>query len=354
MYTTGEDISLQTRKKTLNFKFIFAAALTVATLVGCGPISAPTTNPSVDESTTNPTVEPSTNTSIEDTNTSVIGPTTVPSVSDPTTVPSTEEPTTSIDPTTNKPTNDSTTSPNINKEVTFNIYTINDFHGATQYTAGTYPQIGLAKMSTVFRSFAEESTSFFLSSGDMWQETIESNSNYGEYVTIAMNRIGFDAMTIGNHEFDWGSQYITKNAKLADYPILGANIVEKSTGYLIDEVVPSTIVEKDGVKLGVIGVIGPAHYSSISAQYVVDYDFEDEYKHVVAQAKYLRDNGADLIVLSSHDTYNDADFTDMKKKAIDDAGIDMVISNGQNPEVLYDLFEGKSVGTKFSGRRCCV
>ena len=37
-----------------------------------------------------------------------------------------------------------------------------------------------------------------------------------------------------------------------------------------------------------------------------------------------------------------------------DAGIDMVIANGEDPEILYDLFEGKAVGTRFSGRRCCV
>ena len=37
-----------------------------------------------------------------------------------------------------------------------------------------------------------------------------------------------------------------------------------------------------------------------------------------------------------------------------DAGIDMVIANGEDPEILYDLFEGKAVGTRFRGRRCCV
>ena len=36
------------------------------------------------------------------------------------------------------------------------------------------------------------------------------------------------------------------------------------------------------------------------------------------------------------------------------AGIDMIIANGENPEVLYDLFDGKSVGTRFAGRGCCV
>ena len=39
---------------------------------------------------------------------------------------------------------------------------------------------------------------------------------------------------------------------------------------------------------------------------------------------------------------------------VTEVGIDMVIANGENPEVLYDLFEGKTVGTRFAGKRCCV
>ena len=232
---------MQTRKKTLNFKFILASIFSLATIVACGPTSNPT-NPSVD-----PTTEPSTEPSIN------------PSV-DPSTEPSVESST--------EPSVDPTTQPVIEKEINFDVYTLNDFHGATKYVNQTYPEVGLAKMSTIFRGFAEENTSFFLSSGDMWQETIESNSNYGEYVTVAMNRIGLDAMTVGNHEFDWGAEYITKNAELADYPFLAANIIEKDTGYILEGCQPSTLIERDGLKVGVIGTIGPSQYSSISYQYV--------------------------------------------------------------------------------------
>ena len=41
-------------------------------------------------------------------------------------------------------------------------------------------------------------------------------------------------------------------------------------------------------------------------------------------------------------------------KITTDDGCDMIIANGENPEVLYDLFDGKSVGTRFAGRGCCV
>ena len=208
---------MQTRKKILDCKILFCTVFAVALLASCNPsTSAQTTN---NEPTTDPTSNPITTVPTTDTTTS-----------DPTSEPSIIVPQGSIN---------------------FDVYTLNDFHGATKYVEDTYPQIGLAKMSTIFNTFAEENTSFFISSGDMWQETIESNSNRGEYVTKAFNKIGLDAMTIGNHEFDWGAEYIVKNALVADYPFLAANVREIETGYLLENTLPSTIVEKDGIKVGI-------------------------------------------------------------------------------------------------------
>lgn len=50
----------------------------------------------------------------------------------------------------------------------------------------------------------------------MFQGSIYSNSNYGEFLAKCMNNIGFDCFTLGNHEFDWGQKYIQKNRKLKD------------------------------------------------------------------------------------------------------------------------------------------
>ena len=305
---------MQTRKKTLNFKFIVAGLFTITALVGCGPTNNPTSHPTVD-----PTIDPTTVPTVDPT----VDPTTEPS--QPTTVDPTVEPEKTI--------------------VNFDVYTLNDFHGATKYVNNYYPEVGLAKMSTIFHNFAEDNTSFFLSSGDMWQETIESNSNYGEYVTVAMNHIGLDAMTIGNHEFDWGDKYIFKNAELADYPFLAANIYERETGYLMEGVEKSTLIERDGLKVGVIGTIGPAQYSSISYQYVAKYEFESEYNHVVNEAAYLREQGADVIILSAHDGYNSSDFGTLKKELINEASIDMVIAGHthQKQEEVYTRRDGKQV-----------
>ena len=82
-------------------------------------------------------------------------------------------------------------------------------------------------------------TTVILSSGDMFQGSAISNMTQGGVVVEAMNEIGFDAMTIGNHEFDWGIDKIAayndgdeKNGE-ADFPFLSCNIVYKSNNQLL-------------------------------------------------------------------------------------------------------------------------
>lgn len=287
---------MQTKKKILNFKSFFSAIFVLLLVTSCGPTSTPTGTPTTENPTSTPTEAP-------------------------------------------------TTSPLPEGAINFDIYTLNDFHGATKYVEDKYPQLGLAKYSTLFNSFAEQNTSFFISSGDMWQETIESNSNYGEFVTIAFNKIGLDAMTLGNHEFDWGPEVIIKNAEVADYPFLGANIIHTETGEYMENVEPSTIVEKDGLKVGIIGTIGPAQYNSITLPYVYEYEFVSEYQVVVDEANKLREQGADVVILSAHDGYGSSDFGILKKDMIDDAKIDMVVAGHTHQKqcFTYERSDGQQV-----------
>jgi hypothetical protein len=70
----------------------------------------------------------------------------------------------------------------------------------------------------------------FLSSGDMWQGGSSSNSTKGKIVTDWMNYLGFEAMALGNHEFDWGTDAIRENVDIVfiDYlQLLGDDIINK-------------------------------------------------------------------------------------------------------------------------------
>jgi glycosyltransferase involved in cell wall biosynthesis len=74
-------------------------------------------------------------------------------------------------------------------------------------------------------------------------------------------------MTLGNHEYDWGEDYILENYELAEFPFLAINIYDNDTNKLVEYCQPSVMVEKSGVQIGIIGAIGDC-YSSISADKV--------------------------------------------------------------------------------------
>jgi 2',3'-cyclic-nucleotide 2'-phosphodiesterase (5'-nucleotidase family) len=120
----------------------------------------------------------------------------------------------------------STAVTSVSKDGVYQFYAVNDFHGSVLENSSYYYEGGLAKVGGKLKALkaADPEHTFIISSGDMWQGSLESNSNYGALVTEVMNNIGFDSMTIGNHEFDYGQSYIQTNRKAANFPFLAGNI----------------------------------------------------------------------------------------------------------------------------------
>ena len=147
--------------------------------------------------------------------------------------------------------------------VELDFYSVNDLHGAFIDTTG-HP--GVDEFTTYMKQKYQDDASYeiLLSAGDMWQGSVESSTNKGALMTQWMNALDFVSMTIGNHEFDWGSSYIAANAQKAEFPLLGINIQEN--GKTPDYCQPSTTVERGGVKIGIIGAMGD-HVSSISGEF---------------------------------------------------------------------------------------
>lgn len=185
--------------------------------------------------------------------------------------------------------------------VSFDIYAINDLHG--KLTDGeNHP--GVDELSTYLRSNMTED-SILLSTGDMWQGAPESNLTRGKIITEWMNGMGFDAMTLGNHEYDWGEEAIRENALLAEFPILAINIYNKETRQQVDYVQSSTVVDLEDVQVGIIGVMGDC-YSSIASEQTQDIYFitgAELSKLIRQEAADLRSQGADFIIMSIHDGY---------------------------------------------------
>ena len=190
--------------------------------------------------------------------------------------------------------------------VYFDFYNINDLHGKLD-DADTHP--GVDELSTYLKNCqANDQNAIFLSSGDMWQGSAESNMTTGLIMTDWMNQMGFTAMALGNHEFDWGEDAIEKNHEMAEFPFLAINIYDRETNQLVDYCTPSVMVEGDGLQIGIIGAIGDC-YSSISSDKTQDIYFKtgkDLTNLVKTESERLRNEGADYIVYILHDGYENS------------------------------------------------
>ena len=246
------------------------------------------------------------------------------------------------------------------------LYELSDFHGAVNtesHSSGTY--IGLPKLADFFDKKRDENPggTLILSSGDMFQGSADSNLTRGYMVNYSMQYMGFDAMAIGNHEFDWTDEWMKKNAELkyntSSIPFLGANITKN--GEIPSFLKKSTVVTRGNYKIGIIGVIGSDLETSILKSCVADYDFS-KYKEIVQteSARLRSEDGCNAVVLLVHEGAD-------KIEQIDNGYVDAVFgghahqnkesTNGVVPS-LATLNYGQSVAQislKFNpGDKTCV
>lgn len=203
---------------------------------------------------------------------------------------------------------------------TITFVTLNDVHGYIEQNESgqgglSNTAYGINKLSRFYNDGDPETTVrddlVLFANGDMLQGSAISNLVYGRSVIECMNVMQFDAMGIGNHEFDWGldkvTQYFDRNDGNgeADFPLINVNVHNDKKGcYLADEsaddnIKSSIIVEKCGVMIGLIGAIGPLKNSIVQTN-VADYTFDDVTDRVKKEAKLLRQQGAELICVSIH------------------------------------------------------
>lgn len=184
------------------------------------------------------------------------------------------------------------------------FYNINDLHGKLADGAN-HP--GVDELTTFLKLARQrDDYAIFLSSGDMWQGSSESNLTYGNIMVDWMNELDFTAMTLGNHEYDWGESYIEANAQLAEFPFLAINVYDRQTNSRVDYCQASVFVDCGPIQVGIIGAMGNC-YSSISPDKVQEVYFKtgSELTALVkAESENLRQQGADIIAYVIHDGWD--------------------------------------------------
>lgn len=190
---------------------------------------------------------------------------------------------------------------NSNGDYLIDIYGISDFHGALEYFEGE--EIGIARLGSMYSLYRLNNPggAIFLSSGDMWQGSADSNITRGSLVNEIMNHMGFEAMALGNHEFDWTIDIINTNKEKANFPYLANNIIDTTTGDNVDFVLPHYLIDRGEVQIGVIGSIGEGITTEILQSSVENLEFDNPDKYVIESSNILKEQGADLIVYLTHD-----------------------------------------------------
>lgn len=228
------------------------------------------------------------------------------------------------------------------------FYAVNDLHGKLA-DGSNHP--GVDELTTYLKSARQtDDHAIFLSTGDMWQGSAESNLTYGRILVDWMNELDFAAMTVGNHEFDWGESYVEANADAAEFPFLAINIYDRTTDTLVDYCQASVVVECGGIQVGIIGAIGDC-YSSISSDKVQDVYFKtgDELTALVmAEADRLRNEGVDVIVYSIHDgsgrtgssSFKPSDVASYYDMSLSDGYVDLVFEGHTHQKYLANDIYG--------------
>jgi len=219
------------------------------------------------------------------------------------------------------------------------IMHVNDTHGhiapivTSIYYEGRkiYLDIGgfprLATKVTAVRKGSQHS--LLLHGGDVFQGTLYF-SLYGGMADVAlMNLTGFDAMVVGNHEFDKGSDVLARFIKTAQFPVLGSNIDTSRDTRLHGLLAPLVIREFDGRKVAIVGLAPPETPSiSLPDNSLI---FSDPSRKAQDIINALESQGINMIIVLSHIGF-DGDM--MLAKAVD--GIDVIVG-GHSHTLLGDI-----------------
>ena len=185
------------------------------------------------------------------------------------------------------------------------LYSVNDFHGSFNENSNN-DEIGMSKLATFLKDKVNQEA-VVLSAGDMWQGGVESNLTKGQILIDSMNYVGFDSMTIGNHEFDWGFDTLENNIKSMEFPMLAANAIDKRTNEAFPYFEPYTIVEKKGIKIGIVGTGAESLPTDITYSVSQYLEFTDQVETIKEYSDFLKtEENCDIVVLAAHDGGSDS------------------------------------------------
>ena len=194
------------------------------------------------------------------------------------------------------------------EEACARIFSTNDTHGrllpAAQPFSRGRPVGGSAAMAAYVAQARAETPAcplFVVSGGDIMQGTLISNLTDGASTIAAFNAIGYDVAAIGNHEFDWGVDVLRARIAEAGFAMLGANIYLKGTDRHPEWARPWAIVERDGVRIGFVGMTTRSTPWTTRPANVAGYEFRSIAEALDRYVPEVLAEGVDFVVAVMHE-----------------------------------------------------
>ncbi|MBM7114003.1 bifunctional metallophosphatase/5'-nucleotidase [Archangium primigenium] len=193
---------------------------------------------------------------------------------------------------------------------TLRLMQTSDLHTNIQpwdyFTGKADAQRGLAKVATLVRQARAEhpDCNLLLDTGDTLQGTplgtyyalVDNAPRHP--MAVAMSALGYDAMALGNHEFNYGLGVLGKFKSEVNFPLLGANVRHEADGG--EAFTPYLIKDVCGVKVGILGLVTPGVTTWERPENIPGLRFDDPLQTARTYVPRMRQEGADVVVVAIH------------------------------------------------------
>ncbi|MBR4152719.1 MAG: bifunctional metallophosphatase/5'-nucleotidase [Selenomonadaceae bacterium] len=218
------------------------------------------------------------------------------------------------------------------------IFHTNDMHSRIQNTDDSGKSIGLAEIAAAVKEVKSKNpATLWLDAGDTLHGMPMITISNGENIIPILNAAGIDAMTAGNHDFNYGTEQLEKLAKELNCPLLDANVIRKSNGKRIFE--PYKIFKLNGIKVGVFGLSTPETAYKANPTKLTAVEFLNPFETAQIMIKKLRPKCDVLIALMHMGVDASSEYTS-ERIARETKGIDLIV-DGHSHTALAD---GELVG----------
>lgn len=178
-------------------------------------------------------------------------------------------------------------------------------------------------VTAVAEAKARAENSVLVDGGDQFQGTLFYTYYKGKVAAEMMNKMGYDGMTVGNHEFDDGPEVLAGFMDAVSFPVLMSNADVSKEPLLAGKLMKSTVIEKGGQKIGLIGLTPDDTHELASPG--PNITFSDPVPAVQAEVDALTAMGVNKIIVLSHSGYG----VD-QKVAAETTGVDVIVGGHTN------------------------